>query len=590
MHNSDDRQERVTGEKRYRRASRRNDVQDVKHVDDTRYQSVVVDAQPVSPQENIQPSRLVENPYDLQTAKQTKAAKLKSQKVKADKAAQAQKNAPRHFAVPVGDEATETSDTANTANAIKKEVKSTPFKKRSKPKHAAPAPHKAGYKAPAEDPYEHLSESESDTPLAAPNRVGYQSAAEEFKRSAERRRPDKKTVLKAVSIIVVVFIGVGLLGVVAWLNRSVTFTLNGDEETTRAGTPITSIMDEKHLSYTPGNLVSVSGNVLKQGEGNPFSLKLNGQEMPYDKAKDLRIFGEETVELGDGGNVMEPYDSSVQEQKPTLVMEGTGGSVGYVSQWPSPGKIEMRTGKMSGETAPGDTIEPRKNAIITNKLITPANGEKLIALTFDDGPSEYTTQYLQILAQYNAHATFCELYGNIDTYPEVSKDIVAAGDQIISHTKTHSELNSLTPADLQAELSGTFAKIQNTTGQKTTAVRPPYGTMDESVWLNSNGLMSLSVLWTQDSRDWERPGAAAIVSNALSGIEPGSIILMHDGGGNRDQDLEALPQILQTLTAQGYKFVTLKELLASDPSIPKDIVSCEATMPDGLTWPTTTGD
>lgn len=583
MRISDEKQERISGEKKYRRASRRSDVQEVKHVDDTRYQSAVAGAYPTPPQEEPRPSRFIENSYDLQTAKQTKAAKLKSQKVKADKAAQAQKDAPRHFAVSVEGDVKE-----NTA--AKKQAKPAPFKKRSKPKHAAPAPHAAGYKAPVEDPLQHLSESESDTPLAAPNRVGYQSATEEFKKKSTPRRPDKKTVFKAVLIIVAVFFGVGLLGLVAWVNRSVTFTLNGDEETTRAGTPITSIMEEKHLSYTPGNLVSVTGNVLKQGDGNPFSLKLNGQDLPYDEAKNLCIFGEETVELGDGGNVMEPYDSTVQEQQPTLVMDGTGGSIGYVSQWPSPGKIEMRTGKMSGETAPGDTIEPLKNAIITNKLIAPANGEKLVALTFDDGPSEYTARYLQILAQYNAHATFCELYGNIVQYPEEAKAIIAAGNQIISHTKTHSELNSLTPADLQAELSDTFALIQSTTGQKTTSVRPPYGTIDENVWLNSNGLMSLSVLWTQDSRDWERPGASAIVSNALANIGPGSIILMHDGGGNRDQDLEALPQILQTLTAQGYKFVTLKDLLASDPSIPKEIASCDATMPEGLTWPTTTGD
>lgn len=589
MRSSDEKQERISGEKKYRRASRRNDAHGVEHVADTRYQSAVAGAQatqtthaPAS-QEDLRSARFIENPYELQTAKQTKAAKLKSQKAKADKAAQAQKDAPRHFAAPV-------EDGEKDKNGAKKQIKAAPFKKRSKPKHAAPAPHAAGYKAPVEDPLEHLSESESDTPLAAPERVGYQSATEEFKKSSARRRPDKKTVLKAVFIIVVVFFGVGLLGLAAWLNRSVTFTLNGDEETTRAGTPITSIMEEEHLSYTPGNLVSVSGNVLTQGEGNSFSLKLNGQDLPYDEAKDLRIYGEETIELGDGGNVMEPYDSIVQEQQPTLVMEGSGGSVGYVSQWPSPGKIEMRTGKISGETAPGDTIEPLKNATITNKLVTPANGEKLVALTFDDGPSEYTTQYLQILAQYNAHATFCELYGNIEAYPDASKAIIAAGNQIISHTKTHSELNSLTPADLQAELSDTFAKIQNTTGQKTTAVRPPYGTIDESIWLNSKGLMSISVLWTQDSRDWERPGVASIVSNALANIGPGSIILMHDGGGNRDQDLEALPQILQTLTAQGYKFVTLKDLLASDPSIPKEIASCDATMPNNLTWPTTTGD
>lgn len=568
---------RTPSDKKFRRASRRVDeARSFEHPADTRYQGWVDfhNNENHRNEAEIQTRTQLadENPYDALNIKQKKAAKSKSQRAKAQKMAEELQKAPRHLS--------EEPETPKNETA----------KRNTKPKHVAPAPHAAGYKAPVSDPYEDLPEQEGGAQQTSAQRIGYQSASEKIKTKNQAGANKKRTVLKAVAIIVGVFLGVGLLGLVAWLNRSVTFTLNGEEESARAGTPITTIMAEEHLSYRAGNLVSVSGNVLKEGEGNPFSLKLNGQDLPFDEAEKLCVFGEEAIELGDGGNIMEPYTSVIQEQEPHLVMEGTGGSVGYVSQWPSPGKIEMRTGDMSGETAPGETVVPLKNAIVTNKLITPANGEKLVALTFDDGPSEYTEQYLQILAQYQAHATFCELYGNIDTYPDVPRAVIAAGHQIISHTKTHSQLDTLTPADLQAELSDTFAKIQSATSQKTTAIRPPYGTIDESVWLNSRGLMSLSVLWTQDSRDWERPGASSIVSNALSGIEPGSIILMHDGGGNRDQDLEALPQILQTLTAQGYKCVTLKELLASDSSIPEEIATCAASMPDGCTWPSSIGD
>lgn len=98
--------------------------------------------------------------------------------------------------------------------------------------------------------------------------------------------------------------------------------------------------------------------------------------------------------------------------------------------------------------------------------------------------------------------------------------------------------------------------------------------------------MSVSVLWNQDSLDWELPGVEAIVGKALNSIQPGSIILMHDGGGNRDQDVEALPQIIEQLQGAGYRLVTLSELLASDPDIPADIAGGNAQMPEGAVWPT----
>ena len=101
------------------------------------------------------------------------------------------------------------------------------------------------------------------------------------------------------------------------------------------------------------------------------------------------------------------------------------------------------------------------------------------------------------------------------------------------------------------------------------------------------------MLWNQDSLDWKRPGVDAIVANATKSVTSGSIILMHDGGGPRDQDVQALPQIIEKLQADGYQFVTVSELMQSDSSIPADIAAGTATMPDGSTWPTeiaTSGD
>ncbi len=581
---------RSLSDKKFHRASRRfDDLQDYEHPADTRYKGAVAFKDNPAARSYKEIDAAVptiddlfeENHYEIKNAKERRAAKAKSKKAKAQKEAEAQARAAKHL----------------KAGASSKGG--------AKPKHAMPAPHKLGYKAPVKDVLDAAQEGGAEageneeflgveyinkTPVTQPvsHKVGFRNASKDLDK--KKGGANKKKIFKAVAIVVACFLGVGLLGLVAWLNRTVTFTLNGKEETATAGTQLTKIMERENIHVTPGNLVSVSGNVLEEGKGNAFSIKVDGNDVPFDTGRDMRVYGEEAIEVGDGANVMEPYDSQIQEQQPTLTMQGAWGSVSYISQWPRVGKIEMRTGQISHETAPGNVIEPLQNAIVTNKMIEPANGEKLITITFDDGPSEYTEKYLNILAKYGAKATFFELCDNIDAYPDASRAIIAAGCQIGSHTKSHSQLTKLTPADLQSELSETFAKIQSVTGEETTIVRPPYGDMSEKVWLNSAGKMSLSVLWTQDTRDWARPGAAKIVSNALAAIQPGSIILMHDGGGNRDQDLEALPQILKALTDQGYKFVTLKELLASDPTIPEDIATCNATMPEGSVWPTTIGD
>ena len=104
-------------------------------------------------------------------------------------------------------------------------------------------------------------------------------------------------------------------------------------------------------------------------------------------------------------------------------------------------------------------------------------------------------------------------------------------------------------------------------------------------WLYSQGIVSSEILWNQDTLDWKQPGVDKIIQGALHKIVPGSIVLMHDGGGKRDQDVEALPTILDKLIADGYKIVSIQELLKSDSSIPDDIADGTATMPEDCVWP-----
>jgi peptidoglycan/xylan/chitin deacetylase (PgdA/CDA1 family) len=276
----------------------------------------------------------------------------------------------------------------------------------------------------------------------------------------------------------------------------------------------------------------------------------------------------------------------VVEEQPKLEMDGSYGAIGYISQWGKVGKQEVRTGKTSGETANGDVIQPVQNCVITLHNVTPDDGKKVVALTFDDGPSSYTSKYLDILNQYGIHATFFNLGQSVDEYPDESKAIVEQGSQLASHTYSHDDLPTDSSDKVLSEVTSAFTSIKNATGQDTTVIRPPYGDFKETTWSHTNGTMSTSVLWNMDSEDWRRPGADKIVSNACDGITSGDIILMHDGGGNRDQDVEALPKIIERLQGEGYTFVTVNELMASDSSIPDWCCTGNNPMPDDAVWPT----
>jgi peptidoglycan-N-acetylglucosamine deacetylase len=183
---------------------------------------------------------------------------------------------------------------------------------------------------------------------------------------------------------------------------------------------------------------------------------------------------------------------------------------------------------------------------------------KYVVLTFDDGPDiEYTPKVLDILEKYDAKATFFEIGQNVQKHPELTKRIHAAGHSVENHTWSHPDLRKLSTTAFQQQIRSTDQVIRAQIGSTPGCLRPPYGGVSAAVRQRAKALGKDLVVWTVDSRDWTKPGTTAIVQRVLKNVHSGSVILMHDGGGNRSQTVAALPTILKTLKAQGYGFRTL---------------------------------
>jgi len=186
-----------------------------------------------------------------------------------------------------------------------------------------------------------------------------------------------------------------------------------------------------------------------------------------------------------------------------------------------------------------------------------------VALTFDDGPNPtYTPQILQVLAANNAHATFFEIGQQVQRNPGLARQVVADGNVIGNHTWDHPSLTTITPTAQASELKQASTEIKNVTGMTPTLFRPPYGATNLQVETVAAEQQMATVLWSVDTADWQLPGVQRIVTAALNGVHNGSIIMMHDGGGNRSQTVAALSQIIKGLQARGYALVTVPELVS----------------------------
>lgn len=203
-----------------------------------------------------------------------------------------------------------------------------------------------------------------------------------------------------------------------------------------------------------------------------------------------------------------------------------------------------------------------------NPIIWVGPGDKAnVALTFDDGPSPiYTPQILDILAKYHVKATFMIIGDEAKKNPEIIKRIIAEGHELGNHTMSHPEAPKLTPEELEKQVADNNALLQNLTGKKIYFFRPPYGYFDVAYFMTCRRQGVNVVLWSIVPRDWEKPDASIITKRVLEQIEPGSIVLLHDGGGDRSQTVAALAGILDGLQERKLKAVTLSTLLVINSS------------------------
>jgi len=182
-----------------------------------------------------------------------------------------------------------------------------------------------------------------------------------------------------------------------------------------------------------------------------------------------------------------------------------------------------------------------------------------VALTFDDGPNELTHAYLSVLRRYDAKATFFVVGELCARHPELVNDIARAGHALAGHGYTHRRFTELSPAELRDELERTQALLPES-GRRRPFVRPPHGAVSLSSTLGCARAGFTIVLWSHDSGDWRTERADDVVRTFDTALEPGAIVLFHEG---QDWTLDALPEILRSLRKAGHELCTVGDLLGA---------------------------
>ncbi|MBR3158164.1 MAG: polysaccharide deacetylase family protein [Atopobiaceae bacterium] len=382
-----------------------------------------------------------------------------------------------------------------------------------------------------------------------------------------RKRRGNPARTAAIVTVAVLIIGIGGFFLIRHLTTK-HLVVNGREVTVaRSATPRSLVEDGIVEAPKPGNLMAVDGSLLSKGDGDLCSATIDGTTLGVDE----EIPADSDVQIGDGADTTEEYD----EKQETIPYERAEGDTSFSGYWN--GSIHLlsdgedglkttKTGKQSGKTVE----EVTKPAVDAGYVIYSAKpDDKVIALTFDDGPwDESTEEILDVLEQNNAKATFFTIGNQIEGHEDLIKRAAEMGCQICTHTWDHAEgsgggtdIGNMSSTEQVQEVTKGYAAIEDVLGEEPDHIlRAPGGNFNGDTIENLWDYVDVEVGWDVDTEDWRRPGAETIAERILT-VSPGNVVLMHDGGGDRSQTVEALSQALPKLADEGYKFITVNELL-----------------------------
>lgn len=305
------------------------------------------------------------------------------------------------------------------------------------------------------------------------------------------------------------------------------------------GTTLGDVIVQLALRPRDGRLLSVSGAVLDQAI-SPGSILLNGFPAP----QSVRLSSGDVVRVLDGPDRIEGVRRTVER----LPGRRLGNPESTLRRF----RIRRTTvtGRVSGEVAA--IRETPLGRGVTNREV---------ALTFDDGPwPVQTRQVVRILRRFRVPATFFMVGYLVDRYPGIVRTVVRAGMRIGDHSWDHPvdpPLAGLSDERISDEI-GRARDALEALRIRTRLFRPPGGSYDDAVVREARDQRMRTVTWSVDPRDW-RPGvsAARIVKRVLDSVEPGSIVLLHDGGGDRRATIRALPRIIRGIRRMGLRFVAI---------------------------------
>ena len=378
----------------------------------------------------------------------------------------------------------------------------------------------------------------------------------------KRRVPVGKIALAAVLVVAAVA-GVMLFSSAA----SLQVTVNGAPVAIRGAKTLQVAIKESGLPINPGDLISLQGNVLQKGKGKPVTAIVNGEEADD---LDMPLHNGDEIQITDGGDIVEDYDEMIEVLQHNAETQGLGVFREFENVGMD-GALSIRTGTLSGETIskhlfyPIDLVFAKHNPNVGEK--------KVIALTFNDGPNAtYTPEILDVLKENDAHATFFVLGNSIQELGNewVVQRAAEEGHQICSQTYDNAigageDIDNLDAAAQIAEIEDGRAAITEALGTEASRiVRVPGGTMDAATLKNLRPYIDVEVGWNVDTRDDEGI-EAQYIADALLAATPGDVFLLRDGGGDRSATVEALRIALPKLKKDGWRFVTVDDLLKYPP-------------------------